>query len=415
MKIRELQEGFLDDLAAAMRGADTFGGFMKNLSGGSAKLDQISRKLFTDAERVLISGQTNLRQPGITDADIPMDRLIVAVFNAAAEFSKTSKNPTTRGELLAHFKKYQAEILKGMNRQARGANLAAAGAAEVNKVLSRQPAAAIPGAGLDGNLEAISVLAALSLLDMGFRRATDQEGSEAAQGFEFSREDLQSFNALGDEILETLFAPGSELHRALRVNQGFKENMKRFVEQMFNQIQKEFAGADTQQLTARAAKVDQVVQPLELRSALTGHIDFNDPSLPEGYQQAVKELLVRRKKTFDDFLSAWVELAIKEREATGSPISQEAQSIISTWADRALKLLDNLKVAGAKPKQPQQAGKKVSPAGQTSAEDQAHDFASGEAEKLKAGPGETPDQLAARKGREYQKAFADYFERNPPQ
>lgn len=420
MKIRELREGFLDDLAAAMRDADSFSGFLKGLGGGSAKLDQISRKIFTDAERVLVSGQTNLRQPNITDADIPMDRLIVAAFNAAAEFSKTSKNPVTRGDLLAHFKKHQVEILKGMNMQATGANLARDGAEEVNKLLARRPSAAIPNAGLKGNLEAISLLAALSLLDLEFRRATDQDsegGGKAAERFEFSPEQLKFFNEVGDQILETLFTPGAQLHRYLLINQDFRDNMKKFVEQMHSQIQRDFANLSTEQLKARKNRYDQVVSPMELRAAMIGHIDPNDPRLPANYDQVVQEIVTNYKKSFDSLISTWISLARVERAKTGSPLSQEAFSVLTSWADRAIRLLDGLKFTSAKPKQPQQAGQKIPQAGRSSqnSEDEAHQFASDEAEKLKAGPGETPDQLAIRKGREYQKAFADYFERNPPQ
>lgn len=417
MKIRELEEGFLDDLAAAMRDSDNFGEFLKNLGGGSGKLEQISRKIFTSAERVLVSGQSNLRQPNITDDDIPMDRLIIAVFNAAAEFSKTSKNPVTRGDLLAHFKKYQKEILKGMNMQATGANLARDGAEEVNKLLARRPAAAIPGAGLKGNLESISLLAALSLLDLEFRRATDQEGQGAtgSQGFEFTPEQLKYFNKAGDQILKVVFTPGAALHRFLRANQDFRENMKKFVEQMHSQVQKDFANLSTAQLKARKDRYGEVVSPMELRAAMTGHIDPNDPNPPD--EQAVQELMTSYKERFDELINIWISLARIERAKTGSDVSQEAFSVLTRWADRAIRLLDGMKFAGTKTKQPQQAGQKITPAGQASGdtEDEAHEFASREAEKLKASPGETPDQLAIRKGREYQKAFADYFERNPPQ
>lgn len=365
MKIRELQEGFLDDLAAAMRDADSFGDFLKGLGGGNAKLDQISRKLLADAERVLVSGQTNLRQPGITDADIPMDRLIVAVFNAAAEFSKTSKNPVTRNDLFSHFKKHQDEILKGMNMQARGANLARSGTDEVNKLLARQPTEAISGAGLKGNLEAISLLAALTLLDIEYRRATDQE-STSAEGFEFEDSDLQDFNAAGDQLLKTLFAPGSPVHRALQIDAGFKNNMKKFVEQLHSQIQKEYAGLNTKQLISRAGQINQVVQPLELQSALTGHINFNNPNLPDGYEQAINDMLTKSKNSFDTLLKYWVELALKERESTGSEISQEAFSILTNWAARALRLLDNIQISVAPKAQAAgtRAGQEIPSAGQ---------------------------------------------------
>jgi hypothetical protein len=290
----------------------------------------------------------------------------VAVFNAAAEFSKTSKNPVSRQDLLAHFKKHQAEIIKGMNRQARGANLAPAGAAEVNKLMSKQPTAAIKGAGLDGNLEAISILAALTLLDMEFRRATDQE-QEAAQGWEFTPEQVKLFDDVGDQILETLFTPGAQLHRFLLIDAGFRDNMKKFVEQLHSQVQRDFANLSTEQLKARKDRYDQVVQPLELRSALIGHIDPNDPRLPDNYEQVIREIVNNYKMQFDNLINIWISLARIERAETGSEVSQEAFSILTRWADRAERLLDGLKFAAAKPKQTAkntgQAGQEISPAG----------------------------------------------------
>lgn len=415
MKVRELkegflEEGFLDDVAAAMRDADSFSDFFTNISGGNAKLNQLANKIFTDAERVLVSGQTNLRQPGITDADIPMDRLIIAVFNAAANFSKTSKNPVSRQDLFAHFKKYQQEILKGINAQARGANLAPAAAGEINKVLARQPAAAIPGAGLKGNLEGVSLVAAVTLLDIEYRRATDVD-SDAAEGFEFTPEQLKFFKEVGNKILESLFTPGSDIHKLLLINQDFRDNMKKFVEQIVRQVQRDFANLSTEQLKARKDRYDQVVDPLELRSAMIGHIDPNDPRLPDTYDATMRDIIASYKDQFDSFISTWISLARVERAETGADVSQEAFSQLTQWADRALRLLDSLKIPATKPKAAgTRAGQEIPAAGQEKQTpsifkdlEAAHDAGS---EALKRALSANPDLSPADQRKIYDRAAA---------
>lgn len=343
MRIQELKEGLLDDISSALKNSDGVVGFLKNMAGGNAKLDQLAEKIRAEAESILLAGQTNLRQPGVKDEDIPMNRLIAAAFGAAAEFSKTGQFPVSRQQLFSHFRANREEILDGINAQAKGVGLARAAADEVVKLLSNQTPEPIPGAGLAGNLQAVSLIAAVTLMDFEYRQVTDVGGGPTSE-FKLSDEDTQNFNSVGDRISATLFTPGSELHRALRANAGFKENLESLVVDLVQDVQSKLVRMPTERLKAMAGKPTNIVSANKLRGAFLGHLD---PSDPVAASPEVNNFVNQQKENFENFLAAWIDMAIKEREG-GQEASNDAFFYMHDWAKDALRLVDSIRPVPAK-------------------------------------------------------------------
>lgn len=161
---------------------------------------------------------------------------------------------------------------------------------------------------------------------------------------------VRKFEQVGNSINSAIFTPGSALHRALRANPDFKQNLEDMVLDLLRDVQNKIVYADADQLENLLKRPLNLITDNELQAAFLGHIDINDPNLPDNFRQTVTGFLQKQKENFDMLLRLWVQLAVAERQA-GQPASAQSLSVFQDWVRNAVRLINKMKFAPAAGKQ----------------------------------------------------------------
>lgn len=352
MRIHELEEGLLDNVMARiqnMAGGDGLTGFFRGLAGGSARLDLVIDTIYNQSERMLISGQTNIQQPGV---ELPMDKIIDAVFTNASKISQTGTGeqvqPISKGGLFKHLKQHQADILKGINAQAQEANLAKQVVGMIDAYQAKQPIEPIPNLNFKRTVRAVALVASVTLLDYEFRSLAGRGDTDSGEPARFDPKDVETFKQLGDQINKEVFTPGSGLHALVRAGENFKINLQNFTTGLVRQALL-YIDMPVEELQQKASQ--PFVDANEIQAALVGHMNFSDPATKE-LQPKIEEQMKRQLDLFNSFMREYAGLAIKERQL-GKPNSKSAHELLFDWAKKAMQLSDYIKPSPAE----KQAGK----------------------------------------------------------
>lgn len=347
MKIKELQEGLLDNVMASISniaGRDGLTGFFRGLSGGSARLDLVIDTIYNESERMLISGQTNIQQPGI---ELPMDKIIDTVFTNASRISQTGTGeqvqPISKGGLLNHLKQHQADILKGINAQAQEAGLASQVVDMIDAYLAKQPIKPIPNLNFKRAVKAVALIASVTLLDYEFRSMTGNQadgGQETA--VKFDPKDVETFKQIGDQINKEIYTPGSSLQALVNAGENFKTNLQTFTTNLVKQALL-YMDMPVEELQQKANT--PAMDANELQAALAGHLNFSNANT-QAIKPKIDEQITRLLELFNSFMKQYAALAIKERQL-GSKTSKAAHELLYDWAKKAMQLSDYIKPAAS--------------------------------------------------------------------
>lgn len=356
MKVRELEEGLLDNVLARiqnMAGEDGITGFFRSLAGGNARLDLITDRISNEAERLLASGQTNIRQPGI---ELPMGKIIDAVFATASRLSQNNGEvtPIDKNGLFAHLKRHKADIIKGINAQAQEAGLAPKIIDAIEKHMARQPVEPMENLDFRRTVRATALVASVVLLDYEFRNLAGQDDGQANE-IKFDQNAVQEFKQLGDEINTQLFVPGNRLQKLLRANENFKLNLESFIVDNIIDPAEKYLFATPEELQAAAGKA--LVDDNQMRAAFLGHLDPNDPNLTDEAAAAIDDIMTKQLRQINIFISKWFAFVLAERNQ-GNEKSQNAYQLLTDWGRNAISLVEKIK-APAVGKQTKQAAKAV--------------------------------------------------------
>jgi hypothetical protein len=376
VRVKELQEGFLDNIMSkiqTMAAGDGITGFMRSLAGSNARLDLVIDAIAGESARLLKqAGQTNLGTGSVGEGSaIPVDKIILACFSTAARLSKNQTSEIgeiTRDGLFAHLRQHKTDILKEINvgavEQAKAGQVA-------NMVLqyvgSKKAPEPDPTMDFNRHINAVATVAAVTLLDWEFREMVGMgKGTNEPDAFKFDDATEKEFTDSGNKINTTLFTPGSKLHVALRANNDFKENVEKFIVDIVSEVQQKYVSMPTEQLKKAAEQPSTIVTQNEVQAAFLGHIDFS--TQPPEYQKTVTDFVKKYHKNLVAFTGQWLKLAAAERDANSSDSSDEAFGLLHNWAKEALSLVDNIRVAkNNKPAQQpnkDQAGKDIPQAGE---------------------------------------------------
>lgn len=368
MKITELKEGFLDNIMSkitSMAGGDGITGFLRSLAGGNARLDLVIDKIAGSAEQMLKqSGQTNLDQPG---AEIPVEKIILAVFTVASKISQSPGSTISaidRNGLVAHLKKHQADILRGANAQAQEIGNAPAVLKLVMDFAAKQKLEPLPNMDVNRHINAVSTLAALTLLDYEFRAMTSS--NDATDDFQFEPAQEQEFFDKGEQINSAIFTPGSDLHSALGANERFGDNLAKMLTYDIGlELKNKYRVMPLDQLKSSIGK--PMLSKNEVQAAFLGHLGSNISTKSAEWKAEVNQFVEQQTSNLNAFLDYWKQLAVAEREA-GNEDSEAAWQMFRIWLDKAVRLVDT--IADTKPTKPDPkagetpAGGEIPPAGE---------------------------------------------------
>lgn len=431
MKVKELEEGFLDNVMAkiqTMAGGDGITGFIRSLQGSNARLDLVVDTIANQVNRLIKSGgQTNLGT-GRTDGDkvepggeileqIPLNKIIMAAFTVAANLSKTGSDigEVTRDQLITHLKSHQRDILAGVNVHAKQQWRAG----DVVKLImtyitSKTAPDQIKGLSQEGHVDAVSTVAAVTLLDWEFREMVGMgTGLDAPDEFKFDDASIDAFVKNGNKINAALFTPGSDLHTSLEANNEFKENMQRLILDIIQNVQKKYVNLPTAQLQALVGKPVNLIDVNKMQASLVGHLDL--AKKPPEYRTAITNFVKTNTRSLNTFIGKWIALAASERSARGEDSSDVAFGHLHSWAKEAMGLLDSFRPSNKpNPKDKPKPGEPA-PAGtdEERRHQAAHNAAAAASARLPRISGETDEAYAARRGQEYENAMKAYFDSHP--
>ncbi len=429
MKVKELEEGFLDNIMAkigTMAGGDGITGFIRSLQGSNSRLDLVVDTIANQVNRLIKSGgQTNLGT-GRTDGDkvapgeeileqIPLNKIIMAAFTVAANLSKTGSEigEVSRDELINHLKTHQRDILAGVNVHAKQQWRAG----DVVKLImtyitSKTAPEQIKGLSQEGHVDAVSTVVAVTLLDWEFREMVGMgKGLDAPDEFKVDDASVEKFVTDGNKINKALFTPGSELHVALQANNDFKENMQGLVVDIVKGIQSKYVMMPTPQLQALVGKPFALIDANKMQASLVGHLDF--AKQPPEFKTVVSDFIKKNTKSINAFLGQWIAMAAGER-AAGKEDSNVAFGHLHNWAKEAMGLLDAFKPAKPNPKDKPKPGPGETPGSTEEQRHQnAHNAAAAASAKLPRNSGESDEDYSVRRAKEYENAMKAYFDSHP--
>lgn len=175
---------------------------------------------------------------------------------------------------------------------------------------------------------------------------------------------LKKFEYIGQQINDAIFTPGSDLHRSLRADQRFKDNLENLVVNLVKTVQDKIVYSGDQQFKALVDRGVDLLPENNLKAAFVGHLNLNDPTLPKNFQGTVTQFIKQQKKNFDSLLNLFMQMAQDERTRGLQPSAAAAYQELQGWARDALNLIDNIKPA---PQTKQKASQPKTAPGQTQA------------------------------------------------
>jgi hypothetical protein len=356
MKVKELEEGFLDTVlskiqsAAGKVGLDNISSFFSALRGGNVSLDKVARAIADRTFASITGARTDLNAKSPGD-QVPLDKVIAAAFSAAANISKTSDTLViTNIELIEYFKKHKADILKGVNTVAKGASNASETANLISSYITSKTAPeGDENITLQQYIDNISLVVAITILHAEFAYMNDIGISGSASSptksepveVDFTPALLSAFKNTGNTINTSLLTPRSSLHVALGADNNFKQNLGNLVLQIVGSLKSTYVNMPTDRLTAVAVRPPVIINRNRIQAALLGHLPTEQDS-PERTAE-LKSLVDNATRGFNKLTSSWIKLAAEERNLVpDSSASNEAYAILHNWAKEALALVDSI-------------------------------------------------------------------------